>query len=253
MKRGFSLAEIMIVVTVIAILAVFALLSFQKQTIRGYDSKRKADLATLKVLFEDYYNDHTCYPTKGQWDLYDCITKANGDFLKPYLGGKDIPCDPVTNTRYLYMTINDKTEQPCGGYRAFSQLRDTSDGNIKDAGCDPDPNKGCGYAPYSFNYGIAMGGEVANPEFDFDNPPPTPTPTPPTPPGEIFCLGDPNPEHACNTKAGLVAGDGQSCSEALQALGCISFNDGQICNTYCQNNYAAYKCQETTSLQCFIP
>ncbi len=228
-RQGFSLAEILLVVTIIAVLSVVVLLAFKKQTTRGYDSKRKTDLATLKVLFEDYYNDHACYPTKEQWDLYDCITKANGDFLKPYLGGKDIPCDPQTNTRYLYMTINDKNNQPCGGYRAFSQLGDTGDGSIKDAGCDPDPNKGCGYAPYSFNYGIAMGGDVANPEFDFNAP--TPTPILPTlpPSGSWFCM----------VSAGSSCQD-KACAAYLVGQGCTGFATADDCNSYCSVSYYCY-------------
>ncbi len=222
--NGFTLAEIMLVVAIIAILAVFTLLSFQRQTLRGFDSKRKTDLATFKAIFEDYYNDHTCYPTKELWDAYDCTTKANGDFLKPYLGGKDLPCDPVTNERYLYIALPETGEpNVCSGYKLFAALGDTSDLDIINSGCDPSPLRGCGYVPYKYNYGISAGGVIANPLFDFEAPLPTPTPTTGVAPGAWVCT-----PYAliCQSKS-------TACQNQLIALGCTTFANGPYCTGRC--------------------
>lgn len=254
MYRGFSLPELLIVVVIIAILAIFGILAFQRQTMRGYDAKRKTDLQKLRVLFEDYYNDHNCYPQVATWNAYNCIDGSGGEFFASYLNGQRIPCDPVTNERYLYITIPENAPanvSACSGYKLFAALQNTSDADILNAGCDPDPNKGCGYEPYKYNYGISVGGVVANPVFDFAAP--TPTPTPIYPAGDNFCLGEPNAERACNTKEGLVAPsyDNADCSDVLRdVFGCVSFYDGALCSQMCKNNYTKYKCEATTTVQC---
>jgi prepilin-type N-terminal cleavage/methylation domain-containing protein len=218
MKKGFTLSEILLVVTILAILVVFALLNFQKQTVRGYDVKRKSDLATLKVVFEDYYNDHDCYPTKAIWDAYNCTTKANGEFLAPYLNGKPIPCDPQTNERYLYI---EGITDACSGYKLFAALGITVDIDITAAGCDPDPFKGCGYEPTTHNYGISMGEAVANPDFDFDAPIPTSIPTPPS--GYWVCTPF---ELNCQGKSA-------SCIQQLVDRGCVTWENGTACSASC--------------------
>jgi len=216
--RGFTLSEIMIVVTVIAIVALLGFLSFQRQTLRGFDSKRKTDLANFKVIFEDYYNDHNCYPTKAMWDLYDCNTKANGDFLKPYLNGKDIPCDPQTNERYLYITI---PEDGCTGYHLLAALGDTSDLDIVNSGCDPSPLRGCGFDPPKYNYGISMGGTVANPLFDFSAPLPTPTPG--------FAQGN----WVCTPQSVFCQNVTDGCRQQVEAAGCLTYFDSNMCTGLC--------------------
>ena len=253
-SRGFSLAELMIVIVIIAVLALFGILAFHRQSIRGNDVKRKSDLEKMKILFEDYYNDNDCYPQMATWNAYNCIDGSGGQFFAPYLSGQNIPCDPVTNERYLYITIPE--DQPanvsaCSGYKLFAALGNRSDPDIVGSGCDPDPNKGCGYEPYKFNYGIAVGGTVRNASFDFAAP--TPTPTPEFPIGNNFCLGDPNPEHACNTKEGLVAPayGNAPCGDVLRdTFSCVSFSDGALCSSLCASNFSKYKCQATTSVQC---
>lgn len=219
--KGFTLSELMIVITILAVVAILLLTSLQQQTMRGYDSKRKTDLAKIKVIFEDYYNDHNCYPTKDLWDAYDCKTKANGDFLKLYLQDQDIPCDPYTGERYLYITIPEGVEGSCTGYRMFAALTITTDPDIRASGCDPDPHKGCGYEPYKYNYGISMGGPIANPLFDFTAP--TPTPTLEFPPGQWVC-----------TPYGLnCQSKSQGCRDQLMSLGCMTFENGTQCTGYC--------------------
>lgn len=241
--RGFSLAELLVVLVVISLLAVLGLLAFQNQMIRGQDAKRKADFAKLRVLFEDYYNDHDCYPQMATWNAYNCLDGSGGQFFAPYLQGQKIPCDPVTNERYLYITIPESVPaniSACSGYKLFAALGNKADPDIPGSGCSPDPDKGCGYVPYKYNYGISVGGTIANPAFDFVAP--TVSPTPAGGPGNNFCLAEPNPSHTCNTKAGLFAPDGTPCSEALRAAGCTSFADGALCKQFCETQFETYSC-----------
>lgn len=219
--KGFTLGEILIVVAIIAIAAILLFTNFKNQIVRGNDSKRKTDLAALKVVFEDYYNDHNCYPKKVLWDQYDCATRTNGDFLKPYLGGKDIPCDPQTNERYLYITIPEDEADSCTGYHLLAALGDLKDPDIVSSGCDPSPMRGCGFEPYKYNYGISMGGIIANPSFDFSAP--IPTPTPGYPQGNWVCT--PNSIICQNVTSG--------CRSAVETAGCSTYADAGVCTGLC--------------------
>lgn len=102
--RGFTLVEVMIVVSIIVILALLLLFGLNplQQFFRGYDTVRKNDLAKLKSAFENYYNDHDCYPDKS------VLTKCESNALDPYLD--KIPCDPSTKEPYdIYLLPADSS------------------------------------------------------------------------------------------------------------------------------------------------
>lgn len=91
---GFTLAELLIVITILVIIGTTLLMTINPlaQFLRGYDAVRKADLAKLKITFESYYSDHDCYPT------LDKLSQCGSNALAPYL--TEVPCDPNTNTPY---------------------------------------------------------------------------------------------------------------------------------------------------------
>lgn len=97
-KSGFTLTEVLVVVSLIAIIATAIILSLDpmKQFFKGYDTVRKNDLAKIKTAFENYYNDHDCYPDKS------VLSMCGSNVLEPYLD--KIPCDPGTQEPYeVYM------------------------------------------------------------------------------------------------------------------------------------------------------
>ncbi|KKU32593.1 hypothetical protein A3K29_05645 [Candidatus Collierbacteria bacterium RIFOXYB2_FULL_46_14] len=98
--RGFTLAELLIVITIIAVLAVLILLSLNPFTYfkRAYDTERKDDVYQLKNILESYYADHEYYP-----DLKVVLADCNGDSLQPYLD--KVPCDPNTGAAYASYTL----------------------------------------------------------------------------------------------------------------------------------------------------
>ena len=112
---GFTLVEIVIVLTIIAILAVIVLAIYRTQTGKAIDARRKADLARIQVAIEEYEKDHNCYPPP---QLLICDP---GIGLQPYLD--KIPCDPTTNASYYY----DYDINACASwYRLYANLNDTS-------------------------------------------------------------------------------------------------------------------------------
>lgn len=113
LHKGYTLAEILVVVTIIVILGLAILVGINPiaQIFKGYDARRRADLVKIKIALEGYYSDHECYPVfpKKIWingfqrASYDC----DSDFLKPYLDS--MPCDPNTKEPYIIYLTPDNT------------------------------------------------------------------------------------------------------------------------------------------------
>lgn len=113
---GFTLIELMIAVSIIAILVLLVINTFISQIAKGNDAKRKADLERIKVAVEEYEKDHNCYPA-----TVVCPTDVG---LSPYL--KNIPCDPVTKTQYYYEPDPDNPSCP-RWFRIYTVLQNTGD------------------------------------------------------------------------------------------------------------------------------
>ena len=62
MKKGFSLIELLVVITIIAALVAVALPNFLGARQRARDAKKKAELGQLKNALRLYYNDYSAYP-----------------------------------------------------------------------------------------------------------------------------------------------------------------------------------------------
>ena len=149
-QTGLTMIEILIVLGIIGLLAVLFLLSMTNQTGRGRDAKRKDDLKKIQVAFEDYYNDHDCYPP------HEALQDCNGSSLAPYLSR--VPCDPLTDRPYVYQGL-DGSE--CNGYRILVQLENEDDPAIVKIGCSA--SGGCGnYSDTSYNYGVSVGEDLSN-------------------------------------------------------------------------------------------
>lgn len=176
-QSGWTLAELLIVVVIIAILAImFLLINWKRNIFRAQDARRKTDIANIRRAFEEYYNDNGCYPSMDV--LSTCGSETSP--LKSYL--RKIPCDPTTQEPYKYQPDSDTNM--CLGNRVCTKLQDWSDPDITTLGCNA--QEGCGWGAY-WNYCLATGTTVTAPGF---NPLITSTPSPsPTPAydGEYAC------------------------------------------------------------------
>lgn len=159
MKRAFTLIELLVVVAILAILLIMGFGSWRNQIDKARDADRKTDLQRLKIAFEDFYNDHNCYPPAGILDD-DFLTHCGGDDLKPYLD--KIPCDPVTRLPYFI------EHSDCFSYRILTTLDNGSDPVIASLNCQPD----CGYSATD-NYGITSSNLPVS-----SNPAAVPSPSP---------------------------------------------------------------------------
>lgn len=132
---GFTLVEILIVISIIAILASIMLWANVQSTYqKTRDSKRKQDLNKLVRSFEDYYNDRIQYPPAN--DPADGKIKDApwGSALEDYVG--QLPSDPLSpNADYYYQMGTDGKF-----FIIYAKLENTADPEIERLGCQD----GCG-------------------------------------------------------------------------------------------------------------
>lgn len=221
---AFSLLELLIVIGLIGIIAAGLLIALnpKAQINKANDAKRKQDLSNLKKKFEDYYNDHSCYPKPAEVcndNSLNCTICGNYPprNFEPYMN--KLPCDPENpNRKYLYSV--DNTSCPTA-YRIYGSLANESDLAINEVGCQGNicgPYSDSNYGISSPNVGLEYNGNV------------TPTPTPP---------GPTNPASPTPAKCqiGLMyKKDGEACN----SYGCTGQNqDPCMCTPQdpCYSNY----------------
>lgn len=90
MKKGFTLVEILIVVTIIGILVVMVLPSHRTVVIRAKEAVLKENLFQIREAISKYYFDKKKYPTS----LEDMVTAK-------YL--RKVPEDPFLRTTEWYL------------------------------------------------------------------------------------------------------------------------------------------------------
>ena len=194
-KVGFTLMELLIVVTLLVLLATALLVRLDPwtQINKGQDSKRKSELASLQKVFEDFYNDKQCYPKPDEVCYKDktltvcpiCGNDVDSPDFSPYLSR--LPCDArQPRKKYLYQV--DSTSCPTW-YRIYTTLSNRSDPIIAQ-NCQ----YGCGPAPdFSYNYGVTSPNAILEATLNLCTDAPT-----------LRFLND---QDDCNTCGGVANGD----------------------------------------------
>ena len=95
--KGFTLIELMIVVSIVGILATIAVPSYQSSLIKARETVLRQDLFTLRELLDHHRADKGKYPPS----LEDLVTVG-------YL--RTLPKDPFTNSSSSWQQIIEPTE-----------------------------------------------------------------------------------------------------------------------------------------------
>ncbi len=95
---GFTLIELMVVVTIIGILATIAQPSYRTATIKARESALKRDLFIVRDVIDQYYADHGSYPGAFS-DLKE----------KGYL--RTLPRDPFTGSSDTWIEVSAEGEE----------------------------------------------------------------------------------------------------------------------------------------------
>lgn len=100
-QRGFTLIEMMIVVSIIAILAAILVPNFVRARAQAQTAGCEANLKEIATALELYETDNDRYPDSGT------VNASNAE-LQPYL--KQVPVDPVAGPTVFYtFTVTNPT------------------------------------------------------------------------------------------------------------------------------------------------
>ncbi len=115
-KKGFTLVEIIIVVSIIIILAAIATISLRKQLKNSQDVSRITSINTIGNWLKEYFSKYGSYPIP---DNNKLINYGNiflwyqwkvGNNVSQNINLQNIPTDPAKNTLFSYTTNYDNTK-----------------------------------------------------------------------------------------------------------------------------------------------
>jgi type II secretion system protein G len=142
---GFSLIELLVVISLIAILLSVSLVASDNARKSGRDSKRKADLEQIRSALEIYRNDCRAYPSNDKVVSGDSLTgtEQSGSVCLEdtdiYM--ESIPADPLPGRKYHYLQ---STSNPTNQYVICASLENGGDDVV--SGCtSADCGEVCNY------------------------------------------------------------------------------------------------------------
>ena len=117
-KKAFTLVELIVVITILAILWTIAFISLQWYAANARDSRRISDIWNIKKSLELFTLQTEKYPLPDngetvtysweivwtQWTLWDNVVKQLSRNIKKK------PLDPITNEEYIYSTTENRWE-----------------------------------------------------------------------------------------------------------------------------------------------
>jgi len=136
-KKGFTLVELLVVISIIGILASIGLVSFRSAQFRSRDAQRKSDLKQLTNALELYYSDYGRYPSSSNGQIMACPSTTESvcvwgsseftDTKTTYF--KVLPSDKVTEHTYYYNAVTvDSVDN--AGYQIYAYLENLQDPSI---------------------------------------------------------------------------------------------------------------------------
>jgi prepilin-type N-terminal cleavage/methylation domain-containing protein len=177
-RSGFTLVEVIVVVSIISILVSVALINMNDARAIARDSTRAASLQQLQLALETYKTQYGQYPDEG------CGNSADGEWSGPgphsgvfatctdYITGNDfvpdfiaeLPTDPLfedqENRGFVYR-VEDFNGQSNGAYKlmVYDAVESITVGDYSDplARC-PSSGGNCGVNPDSATYAVYSSG-----------------------------------------------------------------------------------------------
>jgi prepilin-type N-terminal cleavage/methylation domain-containing protein len=91
-RKGFTLLELLVVISIIAILVALGVVSFTTAQKKGRDARRRGDMKAMQQMMEQYYSaNNSAYPAE--------VNCSNVTILGMFVGGS-FPVDPKTGSAY---------------------------------------------------------------------------------------------------------------------------------------------------------
>lgn len=106
-KRGFTLVELLISISIIAILSVVLSISFSNAQKNGRDQRRISDLKAIQNAAEQYFLLNGSYPTSVKFTAGSSWTVGTQTVLERY------PIDPKNTPTYVYLFYSNPNMPYC--------------------------------------------------------------------------------------------------------------------------------------------
>jgi len=117
MNKAFTLVELIVTITILAVLWTIAFMSFQNYTVYARDVVRVSDLNNMKSVLEYSYTETWMYPEPDTWTGMTfswAVVWTQWTFWKDVRRAtkrlNEIPTDPLTNNEYTYSVLNTNSE-----------------------------------------------------------------------------------------------------------------------------------------------
>ncbi len=103
-KQGFTLIEVLVAATIIAILTAVGMVSYTNINKRSRDTKRRSDMEQIRSALEMYRADNGSYANTGGGNWSDA-SNLSAILVSSYMSA--IPSDPKSTTQtYRYLATN---------------------------------------------------------------------------------------------------------------------------------------------------
>lgn len=119
LNLGFTLVELLVVISIISALVTVVAGGFRSSQTRGRDVERKANLKEIANALELYYNDYGQYP--------DSVTFGTEFTDGKTVYFKELPNDPVSAYVYIYRVVPASDNQK---FQLYAYLENTQDKDI---------------------------------------------------------------------------------------------------------------------------
>ncbi|MFH1427728.1 MAG: type II secretion system protein [Patescibacteria group bacterium] len=108
-RQGFTLIEMLVVITIIGIISSFAVVSVNDARIKARDAKRQADIVQTHTALQVYFDKNDQYPkcSCSRSDCWETILDSAmfNESGKPYI--TPLPIDPLDKDEYYYEYCSD--------------------------------------------------------------------------------------------------------------------------------------------------
>lgn len=115
-QTGFTLIELLVSISIIAILTALLTANFIGARQRGRDGQRKANLYQIQSALELYRSDNGSYPLTASMATCGNDISVNGTIYM-----QKVPCDPLGGTAYQYTSADGSS------YTLFACLENQED------------------------------------------------------------------------------------------------------------------------------